>query len=159
MNPLVGSAALSESDSSHNVNLKLPASFPSLYRQPAPGTGCRSLCPATVLSTERIVSLLDLVRLADTPNTPHVLWSPDRKSVLLLDFHVNVPIEDISRAELRLAGIRIKAESLAPTLESYYRRMVIMSVADGVSRAVTGLPYPDGEYLMRCVSWVRDDGA
>lgn len=81
-----------------------------------------------------------IVDIADASPTPGIVVGPKKKSLLILARTSLTSIQELSRAELRLAGLRI-----APTVSARSRRNLasgveIVSIADASKRTVSGLP-------------------
>ncbi len=83
----------------------------------------------------------DLAALVDQPRTPDALVSPDKTRVVFLDLAEHATVEELSRPELKLAGLRFDPQSSAPS--SIRRRYSSMSFCDFKKRLhvkVIGLP-------------------
>lgn len=80
--------------------------------------------------------------LIDVPPTPGASMSPDGKTMLLLESPTLPGIDEISRPELRLAGMRIDPRINAPSRRSYVVKMTLMTPGDAKApaRVVKGLP-------------------
>ncbi|MCA0270351.1 MAG: prolyl oligopeptidase family serine peptidase [Bacteroidetes bacterium] len=100
----------------------------------------------------------ELVRLVDAPATPGVVVSPDGQTLLFVEQSDLPTIEEISRPELRLAGMRLDPRTNGPSRTRAATALRLGRLdGDGSSRAVTGLPVnprvrnvqfsPDGRHV------------
>lgn len=83
-------------------------------------------------------SLIDIV---DAPRTPRVNLSPGREWMLILESPGLPTIDDLSRPELRLAGVRIDPRTNGPSRD--YRGAVAVTLVhlpDLVERKIQGIP-------------------
>lgn len=102
----------------------------------------------------------EILDIVDAPPQPGLTFSPDRSKILQLSRPPSLPpIFDISRPELKLAGIRIDAEQFSRSRMSYYTGLSIVP-SDTLVPAppeammeVTG--YPAGAWL-NYVTWSPD---
>ncbi len=81
-----------------------------------------------------------IARLLEAPLTPVVMLSPDRQWMLLLDRSDFPSIEELSRPELRLAGLRINPDNFGPSRGSYYTGMRVKNIATGREYSIANLP-------------------
>jgi dipeptidyl aminopeptidase/acylaminoacyl peptidase len=95
----------------------------------------------------------ELARLLEAPSSPQVSFSPDRRMIALLTRPELPGIEEVSRPELRLAGLRIDPNNFGPSRSAYYNGLSIRSLNSKEERAVSGLPEP---LLMNGLSWSPD---
>lgn len=86
--------------------------------------------------TEEIASLLE------APLTPAVVFSPDKKWMVLLDRSDYPTIEELSRPELRLAGLRIDPGNNGQSRQRYLIGIKLKNLADKKEYEVKGLPSP-----------------
>jgi dipeptidyl aminopeptidase/acylaminoacyl peptidase len=94
-----------------------------------------------------------IVALVDAPQTPAVLLSPDKKTILLLNRPGLPSIADLSMPELRLAGIRFDPSTNGQSRGQGVNAISAMN-ADGTGiRDLTGLP-ADPE--LGSVTWSYD---
>ena len=93
-------------------------------------------------------------RIAEAPPTPGIQISPDRRSAVLLHRSSLVPLAELSREELRLAGLRIDPAANAASRRRVFREITLEPLAgDGGAQEITGLPDPlRGDHL----SWSPD---
>src|ERR1044071_5642155 len=82
----------------------------------------------------------EIADVVDAPPPPATTVSPDGKWLLLQHFPALLTIEDLSRPELKLAGIRFDPERHDQSRGAYATSLALVRVADGESRAVSGLP-------------------
>ncbi len=127
----------------------------------APALACWALVllagPASPESTEAVYRQPDqgLIDLVDAPMAPRVRLSPDRKTLLVMDWRALSTVAELAEEELRLAGIRI-----SPAVHGRSRRapttgLSLLRLDGGGTTAVTGLPEPPhlGNF-----SWSPDGG-
>lgn len=84
----------------------------------------------------------EIARLVEAPSTPLVMLSPDRQWMLLLDRSDYPSIEELSRPELRLAGLRINPDNFGPSRTSYLADMRLKHIASGREYTLANLPSP-----------------
>ena len=94
----------------------------------------------------------NIVRIAEAPPTPGISVSPDNAHVVLTHRESLIPLAELSRAELRIAGLRIDPAANAMSRRRMFRRLTLEALDGGAETAVTGLPDPlRGDHL----SWRR----
>src|SRR5438105_7935028 len=82
----------------------------------------------------------DIAKLVDAPLTPCVLFSPD-KSVMLMLTRSDLPgIEELSRPELRIAGLRINPENFGPSRNNFLIGMKVKKLSEKKDYDIAGLP-------------------
>lgn len=81
-----------------------------------------------------------LVDMVDTPPTPGFLLSPAQDLAVVLERPNLPPIEELSRRELKLAGLRIDPTTNGPSRRGHVTDLRLLRHADGEERPVTGLP-------------------
>lgn len=81
-----------------------------------------------------------IARIAEAPLTPMVMLSPDKKWMVLLERSDYPTIEELSRPELRLAGLRINPENFGPSRGNYFTGIKLKSLSDQKEYSLTGLP-------------------
>lgn len=108
-----------------------------------------------------------LAALVDQPQTPDAYVSPPKTHVALFDIAAYLPISELARDELRLAGLRFDPVTHAPAdLRRRYRSISIIDFKDRLHVDVTGFPEsaalvaprwsPDGQRL--AVAVIGDQG-
>lgn len=80
-----------------------------------------------------------LAKIIEAPAPPSTSLSPDRETLLLIERPTLIPLEQLARAELRLAGSRFSPDNFGPT-RSRPASSLSFSSLDGEQRPVTGLP-------------------
>ena len=81
-----------------------------------------------------------IVKVVDAQQTPSVSLSPDNSFVALLERPGLKTIEDLSREELRIAGLRIDPATNGTSRQSYQTGISIMKIDGTGLKKVTGLP-------------------
>ncbi len=81
-----------------------------------------------------------IIEVVDAWQTPSVSISPDNSFVALLERPGLKTIEDLSREELRIAGLRIDPATNGTSRQSYQTGISIMKIDGTGLRKVTGLP-------------------
>ena len=94
-----------------------------------------------------------LVDIIDRPLTPQAQVSPDRKWLLLLEQPSLPAIAELAETELRLGGLRFKPQNNGPSRRRPAAGVAVMSIADGRSHPVLGLPE---NTRINDVSWSPD---
>jgi dipeptidyl aminopeptidase/acylaminoacyl peptidase len=84
----------------------------------------------------------EIADVVDAAPPPFTTLSPDAKWVLVQNVPPLLTIEDLSRPELKLAGIRFDPERHDQSRATYATSLALVRVADGQSRPVSGLPSP-----------------
>ncbi|MEZ5362427.1 MAG: hypothetical protein R2748_08845 [Bryobacterales bacterium] len=80
-----------------------------------------------------------LAALVDAPRTPAVSLSPDKTTLLILEHHGLPSIEELSRPELRLAGLRIDPRNNGQSRKTLFKKPALLNIATGDQRGVAGL--------------------
>jgi dipeptidyl aminopeptidase/acylaminoacyl peptidase len=83
-----------------------------------------------------------IAKLVEAPLTPAVTLSPDKSWMVLMDRADYPSIEELSRPELRIAGLRINPENFGPSRGNYYIGLKFKNLKDLKEHTVTGLPSP-----------------
>ncbi|MGK7310689.1 MAG: S9 family peptidase [Candidatus Longimicrobiales bacterium M2_2A_002] len=116
---------------------------------------------ATPAATQEVVETYqtpapELARLVDAPVTPGVAVSPDRRYLLLQERPSLPTIAEVSREELRIAGLRIDPRNNGPSRSQGYTSLTLKELPDGAGREIAGVPErgirnvrfsPDGEHI------------
>lgn len=84
----------------------------------------------------------EIAKLVEAPLTPAVALSPDKSMMALLDRADYPSIEELSRPELRLAGLRINPHNFGPSRGNYFTGITFKSIKDKREYSVSGLPAP-----------------
>jgi dipeptidyl aminopeptidase/acylaminoacyl peptidase len=91
-------------------------------------------------------------QILDTPPTPSLFVSPDRRHIALLERPGLPPIEELAEPELRLAGARINPRTNGPSRASFYRGLRFQRLDDRSTREVA-LP---AEARLSSIDWSPD---
>ena len=78
--------------------------------------------------------------IIDAPLPPRVELSPDRTTLLLMDWQILSTVEVLAEEELRLAGLRIKPSIHGRSRTAPTTGLSLVRIADRSSTAVGGLP-------------------
>jgi len=81
-----------------------------------------------------------IAKLVEAPLTPFVSISPDKQWMLLLDRSDYPTIEQLSRPELRIAGLRINPENFGPSRSNYTIGLKAKRISDGQEFEIKNLP-------------------
>ena len=103
--------------------------------------------PAYQLPPQNVVDILN------AKPAPGASLSPDRATLLLIDYDAYPPIEFLARPFLKLGGIRVDPVLSARQRTGHATGFTLLSVADGTQTPVSGLP--DGAQIGSPV-WTRD---
>lgn len=95
----------------------------------------------------------EIAALAEAPATPGVSLSPNRQWMAILGRPELPSIEEVSRPELRLAGIRINPENFGPSRSSYVNKLQLRTRNEETLLEISGLPQP---LLLSDLSWSPD---
>ncbi|MBL7851886.1 MAG: S9 family peptidase, partial [Cyclobacteriaceae bacterium] len=82
----------------------------------------------------------EIAKLVEAPLTPAVALSPDKNWMALLDRSDLPTIEELSRPELRIAGLRINPENFGPSRTNPLVGLKFKNLKDMKEHGVTGLP-------------------
>ena len=94
-----------------------------------------------------------IVRIAEAAPTPAVSVSPDKMHAVVLHRSSLVPLAELSRPELRIAGLRIDPAANAASRRRVFRGITLERIDGGDAAGITGLPDPlRGDH----VSWSPD---
>lgn len=83
-----------------------------------------------------------IAKLVEAPLTPAVALSHDKTWMALLDRSDFPSIEELSRPELRIAGLRINPDNFGPSRTNPFIGLKFKSLKDMKEHPVTGLPLP-----------------
>lgn len=84
----------------------------------------------------------EIAKILEAPQTPGVSISPDKTLIALLDNDDYPTIEELSRPELRLAGLRINPNNFGPSRASFSTGLKFKNLTDQKEYTVSGLPAP-----------------
>ncbi|HEY0653337.1 MAG TPA: prolyl oligopeptidase family serine peptidase [Chryseosolibacter sp.] len=84
----------------------------------------------------------DIAKLVEAPLTPTVFLSHDNAWIMLLDKSDYPSIEELSRPELRIAGLRINPENFGPSRPNYMIGMKLKKLSDNTDYTIKNLPSP-----------------
>lgn len=84
----------------------------------------------------------EIAKLVEAPSTPAVSFSPDKNWVALWDRSDLPTIEELSRPELRIAGLRLNPDNFGPSRNNFFINVKLKNMKDKKDFAVTGLPSP-----------------
>ncbi len=84
----------------------------------------------------------EIAKLVEAPLTPAVTLSPDKNWMVLMDRADYPNIEELSRPELRIAGLRINPDNFGPSRGNYFIGLKFRNLKDMKERSVDGLPSP-----------------
>lgn len=84
----------------------------------------------------------EIAKLVEAPLTPFVSFSPDRQWMLLMERSDFPTIEQLSRPELRLAGLRINPDNFGPSRGNYIIGLKAKQLATGKEFEIKNLPSP-----------------
>lgn len=82
----------------------------------------------------------EIAKLVEAPLTPFVTFSPDKKWMMLLERSDYPTIEQLSRPELRIAGMRINPDNFGPSRATYIIGVKAKKVSGGPEMEIKNLP-------------------
>ncbi len=82
----------------------------------------------------------EIAKLVEAPLTPFINISPDKQWMLLFDRSDYPTIEQLSRPELRLAGLRINPENFGPSRSNYTIGLSVIQLTNGQKYEIKNLP-------------------
>ncbi len=95
----------------------------------------------------------EIARIAEAPPTPGISVSPDKNHTALTHRSSLIPLADLSRPELRIAGLRIDPAANARSRRRIFGGITLQRIDGGEAAGITGLPDPlRGDHL----SWSPD---
>jgi len=83
-----------------------------------------------------------IAKLLEAPLTPFVSFSPDKQWILFLDRSDFPTIEELSRPELRIGGLRINPQNFGPSRSNYTVGLKVKRLSDNEELAIKNLPNP-----------------
>src|SRR5215831_64913 len=84
----------------------------------------------------------EIAKLVEAPLTPSVSVTPDKNWLVLIDRSDYPSIEELSRPELRIAGLRINPDNFGPSRNNFFIGLKFKNLKDLKEYTVTGLPSP-----------------
>lgn len=81
-----------------------------------------------------------LIDIVDAPRSPWISISPDFEWCLLRTPRKNTTILELAQPELKLAGIRFRPETLAPTRITVYTKIELLNMETMETHSIDGLP-------------------
>src|SRR6478609_2143476 len=84
----------------------------------------------------------EIAKLVEAPLTPAINISPDKNLMALLDRSDYPSIEELSRPELRIAGLRINPENFGPSRNNFFIGLKFKTLKDKKENTVSNLPSP-----------------
>lgn len=84
----------------------------------------------------------EIAKLLEAPLTPFVSFSPDKQWMLLLERSDFPTIEELSRPELRIGGLRINPENFGPSRSNYTIGIKAKRLSDNQELEIKNLPTP-----------------
>lgn len=84
----------------------------------------------------------DIAKLVEAPLTPSFFLSHDNVWALLLEKSDFPTIEELSRPELRIAGLRINPDNFGPSRPNYLIGMKLRRLSDNSEHTIKNLPSP-----------------
>ncbi len=82
----------------------------------------------------------EIAKLVEAPLLPAVVLSPDKSWMALMDRADYPSIEELSRPELRIAGLRINPDNFGPSRGNYYIGLKFKNLKDMKEHVISGLP-------------------
>jgi dipeptidyl aminopeptidase/acylaminoacyl peptidase len=82
----------------------------------------------------------DIAKLIEAPLTPAVVTSHDNAWMIMLERSDFPTIEELSRPELRIAGLRINPENFGPSRPNYFIGIKAKKIADNKEYEIKNLP-------------------
>ncbi|HMP99320.1 MAG TPA: prolyl oligopeptidase family serine peptidase [Cyclobacteriaceae bacterium] len=84
----------------------------------------------------------EIAQLVEAPLTPLVTFSPDRNWMVFLERSDYPSIEELSRPELRLAGMRINPNNYGPSRRNNFIGISMQKMGSNDKLSIKGLPQP-----------------
>lgn len=81
----------------------------------------------------------NLKQIAETPLSPGLRLSPDRKRVLILESPYLVSLAELAEEESKLAGLRLKS-NFGKSRGRYIRKLIVKSIDGSEEKEIKGLP-------------------
>ncbi len=84
----------------------------------------------------------EIAKLVEAPLTPAITLSPDKNWMAIMDRSDYPSIEELSRPELRIAGLRINPDNFGPSRNNFFIGLKFKNLKDMKEYTVRGLPAP-----------------
>src|SRR5436190_3733051 len=84
----------------------------------------------------------EIAKLVEAPLTPAIGLSPDKSWMVLMDRSDYPTIEELSRPELRIAGLRINPDNFGPSRNNFFIGLKFKNLKDMKESQISGLPSP-----------------
>ncbi len=84
----------------------------------------------------------EIAKLVEAPLTPAINLSPDKNWMAFLDRSDYPSIEELSRPELRIAGLRINPENFGPSRNNFFIGLKFKNLKDMKESTISGMPSP-----------------
>lgn len=84
----------------------------------------------------------EIARIAEAPPTPGISVSPDAAHAALLHRSSLLPLAELARPELRIAGLRIDPGANAASRRRVFRELTLKRLPSGAEASLSGLPEP-----------------
>lgn len=84
----------------------------------------------------------EIAKLVEAPLTPAIALSPDKTWMALMERSDYPTIEELSRPELRIAGLRINPDNFGPSRTNLFVGLKMKNLKDMKEYAISGLPSP-----------------
>ncbi|MDH4057760.1 MAG: S9 family peptidase, partial [Cyclobacteriaceae bacterium] len=82
----------------------------------------------------------EIAKLVEAPLTPFVTFSPDKQWMLLMERSDYPTIEQLSRPELRIAGLRINPDNFGPSRSNYIIQLKPKKIVGGQEFEIKNMP-------------------
>ena len=96
-----------------------------------------------------------IAQILDAERTPLLNLSPDRRTMLLVEWEEMPSIAELSAPEARLAGLRINPRTNAPSRGNTFKGLRLHRIGDGAGAAERRIPLPAGSRVW-LNSWSPD---
>ena len=83
-----------------------------------------------------------IAKLVEAPLTPMVTLSPDKNWMALMDRSDYPSIEELSRPELRFAGLRMNPDNFGPSRNNFFIGLKFKNLKEMKEYTVSDLPIP-----------------
>ena len=83
-----------------------------------------------------------IARIAEAPTTPGISVAPGAAHAVLLHRPSLIPLRELAKPELRIAGLRLDPATSAASRRRTWNALTLKRLADGADLPLTGLPEP-----------------